>query len=466
LDIPARGTQEITVRDLSSTSTAVGIGIYNMCGQPPIACRTASGFVSYTHANCDDVVEIVRVVANLHPTHDYEIRMPCPGTGTTGTLAAGWQHTLVLKGNGKVAGWGLGVLGFGDSANKTAPIALLSDETTAAVAVAAYQYWGMVAMADGTLRTFGDNIEGKLCDGTTSPRTLPIIAKNQNGTNLIVDARPGAIACGERFGAAVTTESKVVTWGLKRWGALGDADPASITFFAEPRLYPAPVKKYDGTDLIGAVDLTCGQDYALARMNDGRVFGWGYNGAGTLSIGNAVSTGTAQIAKISSSVELTNVTAISGGATHAYALRSDGTVWAWGGNNKGQLADGTTITRLYAQPVKLNATTTLTDVAAVYAGHVSGMALLSSGTLLAWGDNENGQCGLDPAVYGTVITYPTPVSLPPGIVITNADAGGALFGQCFAADGTRYGWGWNLSGAVGDCSTTARPTPVVGISLP
>jgi alpha-tubulin suppressor-like RCC1 family protein len=70
------------------------------------------------------------------------------------------------------------------------------------------------------------------------------------------------------------------------------------------------------------------------------------------------------------------------------ALRKDGTVWAWGGNDKGQLGDGTTTGR--ATPVQVSG---LTGVTAMAAGYSHSLALRGDGTVWCWGDNEAGQLG-------------------------------------------------------------------------
>ncbi|WP_395836206.1 RCC1 domain-containing protein [Cystobacter fuscus] len=76
------------------------------------------------------------------------------------------------------------------------------------------------------------------------------------------------------------------------------------------------------------------------------------------------------------------------GATHSLALRSDGTVWAWGNNDNGQLGDGTTTHRL--SPVQVPG---LTGVVALAAGNSYSMAMLSDGTVRTWGNNNHGQLG-------------------------------------------------------------------------
>ncbi|MBI5561616.1 MAG: hypothetical protein HY894_01995, partial [Deltaproteobacteria bacterium] len=79
----------------------------------------------------------------------------------------------------------------------------------------------------------------------------------------------------------------------------------------------------------------------------------------------------------------------SAGNSYTVALRSDGTLWAWGANNSGQIGDGTNINRT-ATPVQIG---TGTDWSQAAAGSYHTVALKSDGTLWAWGYNGDGALG-------------------------------------------------------------------------
>ena len=85
---------------------------------------------------------------------------------------------------------------------------------------------------------------------------------------------------------------------------------------------------------------------------------------------------------------LSSVTAIAAGEVHSLALKSDGTVWAWGNNYYGQLGDGTTTDRY--TPVQVQG---LSSVVAVAADISHSLAVKSDGTVWAWGKNDHGQLG-------------------------------------------------------------------------
>ncbi|MEJ1643772.1 hypothetical protein SMA60_26495, partial [Escherichia coli] len=77
---------------------------------------------------------------------------------------------------------------------------------------------------------------------------------------------------------------------------------------------------------------------------------------------------------------------------HSIALKSDGTVWAWGGNWAGQLGDGSY--KSSNIPIK---TKELSGIIAISCGGQHNLALKSDGTVWAWGINDKGQLGIGDA---------------------------------------------------------------------
>jgi alpha-tubulin suppressor-like RCC1 family protein len=135
--------------------------------------------------------------------------------------------------------------------------------------------------------------------------------------------------------------------------------------------------------------------------------------------------------------------ALSAGNSHSLALRTDGSVWAWGVNSEGQLGNGTLT--LGNVPVRV---TGLPVIKAISAGRNHSLALGVDGTVWAWGQNSFGQLG-----DGTTTRrlLPVSVTIPGGAV---AIAGGLNHSLAIAADGGVYAWGTNTYGQLG-----SRPTP-------
>jgi len=192
------------------------------------------------------------------------------------------------------------------------------------------------------------------------------------------------------------------------------------------------------------VQIEAGLSHSLALMSDGTVWAWGANNYGQLGNGStAASVPPVQVSNLS------DVIAVSAGTSHSMAVKSDGTVWAWGLNTNGRLGDGTTTQR--TAPVQVM---NLTGVVSIAAGADHSMAVKSDGTVWAWGLNTYGRLG-----DGTTTqrTSPVLVSNLTGVV---SIAAGAYHSMAFKSDGTVWAWGLNTNGRLGDGTTTQRITPV------
>ena len=89
---------------------------------------------------------------------------------------------------------------------------------------------------------------------------------------------------------------------------------------------------------------------------------------------------------------LSGVTAVSGGSSYSLALKNDGTVWAWGSNSSGQLGTGNTTNSKV--PVQVPSLSGVIAIAAGTSGlNYHSLALKADGTVWAWGDNNYGQLG-------------------------------------------------------------------------
>jgi alpha-tubulin suppressor-like RCC1 family protein len=134
---------------------------------------------------------------------------------------------------------------------------------------------------------------------------------------------------------------------------------------------------------------------------------------------------------------------VDAGNTHSLSIHPDGTLWAWGANDYGQLGDGTLIDRHL--PVQIGTATTW---ASIIAGTNHGLALRQDGSLWAWGRNQEGQL----ADGTTTLRYaPVPASVP--ATWTNVNAG-ASHGLGVRPDGALWAWGDNYYGQLGKPTLT------------
>lgn len=149
--------------------------------------------------------------------------------------------------------------------------------------------------------------------------------------------------------------------------------------------------------------------------------------------------------------------AVASGAESSFAIKADGTLWAWGRNTYGQLGDGTTQNRL--APVQVSGLTDVVVVATSRSSTGHTLAVKRDGTVWAWGYNFLGQLGLGDQ---TQRNTPTVIS---GLTNVVAVAAGFSHSMALKADGTVWAWGANFYGEVGDGTLTRRYSPVQLTSL-
>ena len=288
-------------------------------------------------------------------------------------VAAGKYHRLALKSDGTVWAWGdneYGQLGDGTSgefAGKYTPVQVIS--LSGVIAVAAGWYHSLAVKSDGTVWAWGYNRYGRLGDGSTTQRDTPVQVSGLSGVI--------AVAGGWAHSLALKSDGTVWAWGFNEYGQLGDGTSGEF----EGKSTPVQV-----IGLSGVIAIAGGEEHSLALKSDGTVWAWGSNGDNQLGDGTH-----GELESKSTPVQvisLSGVIAIAGGEDHSLALKSDGTVWAWGYNGSGRLGDGTTDARL--TPVQVSG---LSGVIAVGAGNKHSLAVKSDGTVWAWGYNGSGQLG-------------------------------------------------------------------------
>jgi uncharacterized repeat protein (TIGR01451 family) len=197
----------------------------------------------------------------------------------------------------------------------------------------------------------------------------------------------------------------------------------------------------------GVKAIAAGRDYSLAIRTDGTLWAWGENLSGQL--GNGTRNNTPTPTQVSG---LSNV--VSAAASNGFTLASlsDGTVWAWGFNGYGQLGDGTITERLL--PVQVSG---LTNVIAVAAGSFHSVALKSDGTVWTWGSGYT-------LGNNTTANSNTPVQVS-GLANVRAISARGDHTLALKTDGTIWAWGGNSNGQLGDGTTTLRLLPVQVINL-
>lgn len=205
------------------------------------------------------------------------------------------------------------------------------------------------------------------------------------------------------------------------------------------------------TGLTEAAAVAAGTIHSLAVRSDGTVWAWGSNDYGQLGQG--------AVSGVSNPVPLqapglTGFIAVAGGREHSLALHGDGTVWSWGANTAAQLGNGTT-----GPPIPTpNPIPGLSNIVDISAGDGHNMALRNDGSVWVWGSNFYGERGNGTSGVGPVLS---PAQVPN---LTGIRAVSAGLGYCLAlrGDGTVWGWGKNDFAQLGTGAVTGSPitTPV------
>ena len=190
----------------------------------------------------------------------------------------------------------------------------------------------------------------------------------------------------------------------------------------------------------------------LALKQDGTVWAWGQNNTGVMGNGAMYGTQNSPLQVDN----LSEISAVSTSGNHALAVKSNGTVWGWGSNIRGEAATDSSFNVL--SPMTVSG---LSNIVAVSAGFTYSLALDGDGRVWAWGSNSYGQLGLGTSDSSP---HPTPVVVP-GLSDVAFIAAGAGFNVVVRKDGTVWTWGQNTYGQLGTTGpSTNTPAQVSGVT--
>lgn len=346
-------------------------------------------------------------------------------------IIGGYDHSVMLCTDSTVYIWGnnaYGELGNGGSANSISAVHIPS--VSGITSVAARGRFTLALKNDSTVWAWGQNMQGQLGNGTT----------NTPGVNTPgqVDSLTGikAIGAGRSHSFAVKNDGTVWAWGENNYAQLGNG--TNVNSYV-------PVQV---SSLTNVTAVTGGDGFSLALKADSTVWSWGalplFGGGPSyaLGIGNTTGQGSNIPVQVHGPGDvgfLTGIVAIAAGYQHALALKSDGTVWAWGMNADGWLGDGTNTNRSF--PVQVSS---LSNIIAIDAGEEHSIFLRNDSTVWTCGKSNNGQLGNGSSSTGSNV----PVTISYYTGFTSIAAGES---HCLAlnGDGSLYTWGRNSNGQLG-----------------
>jgi len=312
------------------------------------------------------------------------------------------------------------------------------------IEVSAGWFHSAATTADGGVWTWGSNAHGQIGNDCNSRSSTPIERRPLRIMDNVI-----FVATGNHSTLSITSSGELWIWGRVGF------DPLETGMVLYSGSIPYPVRVVD--DIVHA---SIGEPFTVFITSDGILRGWGIrpspNHLTTVDI-------------------MSDVIYVSAGRNHAMFITSDNALWGWGSNQDGQLGDGTTDRNPY--PVRI-----MENIAFVSpsrgsepsGGHT--MAIASDGTLWAWGANQSGQLGdgtRTSRFFPVQITQgfaPNPYSIlgyDPNILyavditgeVIYVSAGGAHT-MAITTDGTLWGWGENFSGQLGNGTNLNSNVPV------
>jgi alpha-tubulin suppressor-like RCC1 family protein len=322
---------------------------------------------------------------------------------------------------------GSGQMGIAHTSNVSTPVrvGLLTNWKSVTITGGA----SSAIKTDGTLWVWGYNASGQLGLGDTTHRSSPV----QVGAL----AQWANVSAGTNHTLALTRDGTLWVWGYNASGQLGLGDTTHRS---------SPVQ-------VGALSdwssVSGNWASALAIKTDGTLWAWGSNSSGQLGLGDTTHRSSpVQVGALSDWKQV-----YCGKTQETLAIKTDGSLWAWGDNTYGQLGLGDDTSR--SSPVRVGA---LTNWRRVF----DCLSLKTDGSLWAWGDNTYGQLGL-----GDTVSRSSPVqvgALTNWRIAIRSTAAGEPYSLATRTDGTLWAWGSNSYGQLGFSGPSLSSPVQVGFS--
>jgi alpha-tubulin suppressor-like RCC1 family protein len=357
----------------------------------------------------------------------------------------GGNHSVVVRCNGKTYAWGAndkGQLGTGTNANSNVPLAVDTSgilKGKSIVQVAMNRKRSLALDAEGHIYMWGQRDSGETKNSRLGGNPLPVAVDT---TGILKGKKIIAIAAGGVFDMALDSKGKVYTWGSGI--ALGNGSDANSQSTSPVAVDTTGVLK--GKKIVA---IAAGNSHAVALDDKGLVYTWGSNAYGQL--GNTSvsgSAGTPVLVDTSFYLSDKKIIAIAAGTNHTLAVALDGTAYAWGANNLGQLGNGNYNNQNTPDAVYNIGVMGGKKIIAVAGGENHSLALTDDGMVYAWGSNSKGQLGRP----GRLSNVPVAVEFSGASANRHfiGIAAGNSHSLALADDGKVFSWGSNSDGQLGN----------------
>ena len=343
----------------------------------------------------------------------------------------GDYHVVSIKSDGSLWGWGSSDIGQLSNTNLVNPTLFQIGTATDWLKVSTGPYNTFIIKNNGTLWAMGDGRYGLLGNGSTTTIN-PTLQQIGTATNW------QKISASSDMTIGLKTDGTI--WG---WGQNDQYEMGNNTCCAN-QLTPIQIGTANHW-----VDIETSRGASVfALKNDGTIWGWGLNLAGLL--GNS----TVMARSIPTQLNAdTDWASIHVGAAHILALKTNGTLWSWGGGEYGQTGDNFPSSYYRDTPTQVGTSAW----SKVFAGWKVSFGIKPDGTLWAWGLNDVGQLGI-----GNTTNQFTPVQVGTDtdwVDVVSGGAGNDQFTIATKSDGTVWAWGDNQVGQYGN-GTVGNPVYV------
>jgi len=348
-------------------------------------------------------------------------------------VSAGGSHTCALTSSGGVKCWGRndsGQLGNGTTTDSKIPVNVSGLDSGVMAISAGIRSNTCTITYLGGAKCWGPNNSGQLGNGTNIDSIFPVdVSGLSSGTD--------AIAVGGIHTCAITDLGGAKCWGYNGSGHLGNGTNTNSNV-------PVNVSGLSS----GVISITTGDGHSCALIDSGGVKCWGNNEVGQLGNGSIswMSNIPVNVSGLSS-----GVSAIDAGGAHTCVVTSLGAVKCWGWNKDGQLGNGTK--KNSNIPVLVSGLSS--GVSAISAGSEHTCALLTSGGVKCWGNNDYGQLG-----NGTNSSSNLPVKVSGLSSGVSAISAGGFHTCALLTSGGVKCWGLNGTGQLGNGTRTDSNVPV------